>query len=261
MKIEEAGSVLVTGGASGLGEAVVRLFAARGSKVAILDMDEERGARVASETGAVFFACDVGDDRAVASAIGGAIAEIGIPRVVVTCAGLAAGGGLLTLQGDEQMRRFDRVVKANLYGTFSVMRHAAVEMMKLSPLEFGERGVIVTTASIAAFEGQVDQGVYAASKAAVVGLTLPSARDLCAHGIRVCSIAPGVFDTPILGPSAPLVESLVREIPFPQMKAEPSYFAKLVEHIAANPFLNGEVIRLDGALRTPPFRGPRPDLI
>jgi NAD(P)-dependent dehydrogenase (short-subunit alcohol dehydrogenase family) len=260
MRIEDATSVLVTGGASGLGEAVVRRFAANGSKVSILDRDVERGKAIASETGASMVPCDVSDDAAVARAVAEAIDRNGIPRVTVICAGIAAGGGLVTFSGDEQFERFDRIFKTNVYGTFSVMRHVARHMITLSPLEFMERGVIVTTASIAAFEGQIDQAVYAASKAAVAGLTLPAARDLCGHGVRVCSIAPGVFDTPISGPSAPLVESLAREIPFPQVRGQPAYFASLVEQIVENVFLNGEVIRLDGALRTPAFRGARPEV-
>jgi NAD(P)-dependent dehydrogenase (short-subunit alcohol dehydrogenase family) len=258
MRLEEATSVLVTGGASGLGEAVVRSFVAMGARVSILDQDAVRGNAIAAETGASMFACDVRDDTAVERAIKHAIDRSGIPRVTVICAGVAAGGGLMTFSGEEQLERFDRIFKTNVYGTFSVMRHVARQMITLPPLEFMERGVIITTASIAAFEGQIDQTVYASSKAAVVGLTLPAARDLCAHGVRVCSIAPGVFDTPISGPSAPLVESLVREIPFPQVRGEPAYFARLVEHIVENVFLNGEVIRLDAALRTPAFRGERP---
>lgn len=246
-------SAIVTGGASGLGAAVARRLAAMGVRVAVFDRDKQGGERVAGEIGGLFVAVDVASDGAVEEAIATAVAAQGAPRIVVNCAGVAAGGGLLTHRGAEQFERFDRLFKINVYGTFSIMRHVIHHIAGLPPLEHGERGVIVNTASIAAFEGGAGQTVYAASKAAIAGLTLPAARDLAKLGIRVCAIAPGVFDTPILGPSASLVASLEREIPFPHGRGDPAAFAGLVEHICRNPFLNGEVIRIDGALRIPAY--------
>lgn len=249
---------IVTGGASGLGEAVVRRLVASGSRVAVLDRDHERGAAISEATGCAFVAVDISDDKAVADAVDQAISTVGVPRIVVTCAGIAAGGSLVVPDPEAQYARFDTLFKVNVYGTFSLLRHVVPAMIKLEPKALGERGVIVTTGSISGLEGQAGQIVYAASKAAIMAMTLPAARELSDFGIRVCSVAPGVFETPLLGPSREISASLEREIPFPRGRGDPAAFADLVDHIITNPYLNGEIIRLDAGLRQPPFRAPRP---
>jgi NAD(P)-dependent dehydrogenase (short-subunit alcohol dehydrogenase family) len=249
-------TALVTGGGSGLGEATARALAARGARVGILDLERSNGAAVAGELGsqALFLPADVTDEAGVAAAVERVTAELGALRVVVSCAGIGTPGRVVDKKGEPlDLGSFRRVIEVNLIGTFNVLRLAAARMQGNEPNAAGERGVVVNTASIAAYEGQIGQAAYAASKGGVVGLTLPVARDLAASGIRVCTIAPGLFGTPMLmGLPEPAREALAASIPFPPRLGEPSEYAALACHIAENPMLNGEVIRLDGALRMQP---------
>jgi NAD(P)-dependent dehydrogenase (short-subunit alcohol dehydrogenase family) len=248
------GSAIVTGGASGLGEATARRLAGAGAKVVILDRDKDKGTALAGELGAAFSQADVTSTEEVAAAVEQAT-DLGPLRVAVNCAGIGWVGRVVGKDGaPHDLGLFQTVVNINLVGTFNVLRLAAAAMVGNEPMgEDGERGVVINTASIAAFDGQIGQIAYAASKAGVVGLTLPAARDLSPAGVRVVTIAPGTFDTPML---ALLPESqrqaLAAGIPFPRRLGMASDFAALVEHIVANPYLNGEVIRLDGALRMAP---------
>jgi NAD(P)-dependent dehydrogenase (short-subunit alcohol dehydrogenase family) len=249
-------TALVTGGGSGLGEATARALAARGARVGILDLERSNGAAVAGELGsqALFLPADVTDEAGVAAAVERVTAELGALRLVVSCAGIGTPGRVVDKKGEPlDLGSFRRVIEVNLIGTFNVLRLAAARMQGNEPNAAGERGVVVNTASIAAYEGQIGQAAYAASKGGVVGLTLPVARDLAASGIRVCTIAPGLFGTPMLmGLPEPAREALAASIPFPPRLGEPSEYAALACHIAENPMLNGEVIRLDGALRMQP---------
>jgi 3-hydroxyacyl-CoA dehydrogenase / 3-hydroxy-2-methylbutyryl-CoA dehydrogenase len=250
------GSVaLVTGGASGLGEATIRRLHAAGAGVVIFDKNAERGTHVAAELGsrAVFADGDVTSEESVLAGLGLA-AEMGALRVVVNCAGSGMAGRTVDRNGvPHDLATFEWVIKLNLIGTFNVSRLGAAQMAKNEPNADGERGVIVNTASIAAFDGQIGQIAYSASKGGVVGMTLPMARDLGVLGIRVMTIAPGSFDTPIFGfvPDK-MKEGLTSIVPFPNRMGYPDEFGQLVEHIARNPYLNGEVIRIDGAVRFPP---------
>jgi 3-hydroxyacyl-CoA dehydrogenase/3-hydroxy-2-methylbutyryl-CoA dehydrogenase len=255
MRIE--GSVaLVTGGGSGLGEATVRELVRRGARVAILDLATSPGERVAREIGADtrFVAGDVTSEEQVGAAIDAAVATFGPLRILVGCAGI--GSALRTVEKDgtpHDLASFRRTVEVNLFGTFNAIRLAASRMIASAPNEDGERGVIVNTASVAAFEGQIGQAAYSASKGAIVGMTLPIARDLARYGVRVCTIAPGLFDTPLLR-SLPeeTRRSLGASIPFPPRLGRPIEFAHLACQIVENPMLNGETIRLDGAIRMAP---------
>jgi NAD(P)-dependent dehydrogenase (short-subunit alcohol dehydrogenase family) len=247
---------LVTGGGSGLGEATVRELVRRGARVAILDLERSPGARVAAELGsaACFSPGDVTGEEPVRAAIERAIAAFGGLRILVCCAGI--GSALRTVEKDGKpfdLGVFRRTIEVNLVGTFNAIRLAASKMISNDPDENGERGVIVNTASVAAFEGQIGQAAYSASKGGVVGMTLPIARDLARHGIRVCTIAPGLFDTPLL---ASLPEearrSLGASVPFPPRLGRPPEYALLACQIVENPMLNGETIRLDGAIRMAP---------
>jgi len=250
---------LVTGGASGLGEATVRRLAKAEVKVVIVDRDEARGAALAGELAgaqpkrAVFVKADVTSDAEVQAAVDQALA-LGPLRVAVSCAGVGWAARTLNKEGaPHDLELFKTVLGINLVGTFNVLRLAASAMARGEPLTDGERGVIVNTASVAAFDGQIGQIAYAASKAGVVGMTLPAARDLSAVGIRVVTIAPGTFDTPMMGLlPEPARQSLAATIPFPRRLGRPDEYAALVEHIARNPYLNAETIRLDGALRMAP---------
>ncbi len=246
---------LVTGGASGLGEATVRRLVAGGAKALILDVNAQRGEALAAELGerAAFAQADVTDEEGVARAVEKAM-SLGPLRIVVNCAGIGWAQRVVARDGTPHpLHAFRRVLEVNLVGTFNVLRLGAAAMAKLDPLPTGERGVVVNTASDAAFEGQVGQIAYAASKAGVVGLTLPAARDLAGLGIRVVTIAPGVFDTPMLRLlPEPQRQALEQNVPFPRRLGTPEEFALLVEAIVRNPYLNGETIRLDGALRMPP---------
>jgi NAD(P)-dependent dehydrogenase (short-subunit alcohol dehydrogenase family) len=254
--MEISGAVaLVTGGASGLGEASVRRLHAHGASVVIVDKNAERGNQVAKELGdrAVFAETDVTSAESVQAAIGLA-SELGPLRIAVNCAGSGMAGRTINRDGSpHDLGVFEWVIKLNLIGTFNVARLAASAMSQSEPAAGGERGVIVNTASIAAFDGQIGQVAYSASKGGVVGMTLPMARDLGVVGIRVMTIAPGSFDTPIFGFAGDAMkEGLTSIVPFPTRMGVPDEFAALVQHIVENQYLNGEVIRIDGAVRFPP---------
>ena len=254
MRIE--GSVaIVSGGASGLGEATVRAFLAAGGRAVILDRPDSAGERLAGELGtaAAFAPGDVTREADVAAAVGRASERFGAVHVAISCAGVGAAMRTVTKDGPMPLALFARVVEVNLIGTFNVIRLAAAAMARNQPNADGERGVLVNTASAAAFDGQIGQAAYSASKGGVVGLTLPVARDLAGLGIRCVTIAPGTFDTPMLAmlPEAQR-QALAAQIPFPSRLGRPAEFAALVRHIVENPVLNGETIRLDGALRMPP---------
>jgi NAD(P)-dependent dehydrogenase (short-subunit alcohol dehydrogenase family) len=249
----EGVSALVTGGASGLGEATVRRLAAGGARVVIVDRDAARGEKLAGELGTAYVCADVANPDEVRAAVERATA-LGPLRIAVSCAGVAWAARTLAKDGaPHDLEVFRTVIGVNLVGTFNVLRLAAAAMARTTPLDDGERGLIVNTASLAAFDGQIGQIAYAASKAGVAGMTLPAARDLSALGIRVMTIAPGTFDTPMMGmlPEAAR-QALAAGIPFPRRLGAPAEYAHLVEHLARNPYLNGETIRLDGALRMPP---------
>ena len=248
------GSVaLVTGGASGLGLATARRLLDAGALVLLVDLPNSAGAEVAEGLGenARFAAADVTDEAAVAAAMDTA-AEAGELRVVVNCAGIGPPGRVVGKNGPLPLETFNRVIQVNLIGTFNVIRLAAERMQALEPVD-GERGVLVCTASVAAFDGQVGQAAYAASKGGIVGMTLPIARDLADRQIRIVTIAPGLFDTPLLaGLPEEARNSLGAQVPHPRRLGDPAEYGALVEHIVANPMLNGEVIRLDGAIRMAP---------
>jgi NAD(P)-dependent dehydrogenase (short-subunit alcohol dehydrogenase family) len=240
---------LVAGGASGLGEATARELAARGARVTVADLNEERGAALAAEIGGAFAVADVTDEAQVEAAVG---AVEGL-RLAVSCAGIGWAERTVKRDGPAALQPFETVVRVNLIGTFNVLRMAAAAMAAGEPDAEGERGVVVMTASIAAFDGQIGQTAYSASKGGVVGLTLPAARDLARLGIRVCTIAPGLFDTPLLAALPQEArDALGASIPFPPRLGRPEEYAKLACHIAENRMMNGEVVRLDGALRMAP---------
>src|SRR3954471_13055208 len=254
MKIEGA-SALVGGGASGLGAATVRALHERGASVVIADLNAEKGEALTSELGdnAAFMEVNVMEPEPVQAAVEAAADAPGGLRISVCCAGIGWAQRTASKQGPHDLEIFHNVIKVNLIGTFNVLRLAAAAMVDNEPDEGGERGVCVNTASIAAFDGQIGQVAYSASKGGIVGLTLPAARDLASRGVRVITIAPGTFDTPLL---AALPEEaraqLGAQIPFPNRLGQPEEFAALACHIVENPMLNGETIRLDGALRMPP---------
>jgi NAD(P)-dependent dehydrogenase (short-subunit alcohol dehydrogenase family) len=246
-------SAVVTGAASGLGAAAARALAQAGAKVALLDQNLEAAQAVASEIGGLAIACDVTDANSAAAAFAKARDAHGSARINVNCAGIVFGGRVVGRDGPHALDKFARVVQVNLVGTFNTMRLAAAAMTELEPLEDGERGVIVNTSSIAAFDGQMGQAAYAASKGGIAAMTLPAARDLARSGVRVAAIAPGLFATPMMFGLPPESQKALGEsMPFPPRLGRPEEFAALVLHIIANVMLNGEVIRLDGALRLPP---------
>jgi NAD(P)-dependent dehydrogenase (short-subunit alcohol dehydrogenase family) len=246
-------AVIVTGGASGLGAATAERLSRAGCRVAVLDIDSAAAEASVGRIGGIGISCDVADADSAEAAVARAREAHGAARLLVNCAGVGTAGRIVGRDGPLPLGSFERVIRVNLIGTFNLLRLAAADMRTLDPLEDGERGVIVNTASIAAYEGQVGQAAYAASKAGVIGLTLPAARELARVGVRVVSIAPGLFRTPMLeGLPAELQQSLAEGMPFPQRLGMPEEYAALVEHIATNRFLNGETIRLDGALRMPP---------
>ena len=246
-------AAIVTGGASGLGAATALRLANGGCRVAVLDINQSAAETSARRIGGIGIACDVADAASAEAAVAEACEAHGPARLLVNCAGVGTAGRIVGRDGPMQLAAFERVIRVNLIGTFNLLRLAATEMTGLDPLDDGERGVIVNTASIAAYEGQVGQAAYAASKAGVIGLTLPAARELARAGVRVVTIAPGLFHTPMVEGLPPEVQqSLADGIPFPQRLGMPEEYAALVEHIATNRFLNGETIRLDGALRMPP---------
>ena len=244
---------LVAGGASGLGEATARELAVRGARVAIVDLNEERGPGLADEIGGLFTSADVTDGERVGAAVDEAIEAFGGLRLAVSCAGIGLAERIVGKEGPAPLAPFETVVGVNLIGTFNVLRLTAGAMARNAPDDEGERGAVVMTASIAAFDGQIGQAAYSASKGGVVGLTLPAARDLARLGIRVCTIAPGLFDTSLLaGLPEEARQALGDQIPFPSRLGRPEEYAQLACQIAENAMLNGEVIRLDGALRMPP---------
>jgi NAD(P)-dependent dehydrogenase (short-subunit alcohol dehydrogenase family) len=248
LELEGIGA-LVAGGASGLGEATARELAARGARVTVADLNEDRGAALASELGGQFAKADVTDEAQLAAAVEAA----GELRLAVSCAGIGWAERTVGKQGAAALEPFETVIRVNLIGTFNVLRLAAAAMASNEPDDGGERGAVVMTASIAAFDGQIGQAAYSASKGGVVGLTLPAARDLARLGIRVCTIAPGLFDTPLLaGLPEETRAALGAQVPHPPRLGRPEEYAQLACQIAVNPMLNGETIRLDGALRMPP---------
>ncbi len=252
MEIMSAGA-LVVGGASGLGEATARALAAGGANVVVADIDEARATSVAESIGGSAVRTDVTVEADVAAAVAQAAQASGGLRISVNCAGIGPPQRLLPRGALSPMDSFEAIVTINLLGTIRVLRHASAQMASQPALDSGERGVCVNTASVAAYEGQIGQVAYAASKGGVVGLTLPAARDLAQYGIRVCTIAPGIFDTPMLGSlSQEVRDSLAKSVPFPPRLGSPAEFAALVGHLVSNEMLNGEVIRLDGALRMAP---------
>jgi NAD(P)-dependent dehydrogenase (short-subunit alcohol dehydrogenase family) len=252
MQIEGSGAIVV-GGASGLGEATARALASRGAQVTIADLNEEKGNALADEIGADFVKADVTKPDEVEAAVARAAQADGGLRISMHCAGVGWAERTASSRGPHQLQPFEIVIGVNLIGTFNAMRFAAKAMLDNEPNEEAERGVMVNTASIAAFDGQIGQLAYSASKGGVVGMTLPAARDLSRNGVRVCTIAPGLFDTPLLG-ALPEEQrnALGAGIPFPARLGRPDEYAALALHIAENSMLNGEVIRLDGALRMPP---------
>lgn len=254
MELKDA-IVMVTGGASGLGEACVRRFNALGASVIILDRDEERGRALSAELGETvrFSPADVTSEGDVQSAITMAQQAFGGLNVAINCAGVAWAGRTVGKEGPHSLELFESVIKINLIGTFNVIRLAAAQMSQNEPNANGERGVIINTASVAAFDGQIGQAAYSASKGGIVGMTLPIARDLSRTGVRVMTIAPGIFETPMVGVmSEELQVSLGGQIPFPSRLGRPNEYAQLAQSIIENPYLNGETIRLDGAVRMAP---------
>jgi len=252
MDVRGAGA-LVAGGASGLGEATARGLAEAGAQVVVADLNAEKGEALAAEIGATFVAADVTDADAVGAAVERAAGLEGGLRVSVCCAGIGWAERLSHKRGPHNLEYFSNVVKVNLIGSFNVLRLAAAAMSENEPDAEGERGVCVNTASIAAYDGQIGQIAYAASKGGIVGMTLPAARDMASRGVRVMTIAPGLFDTPLLAALPEEARTALGEgIPFPSRLGQPEEYARMVLAIAANPMLNGETIRLDGALRMPP---------
>jgi NAD(P)-dependent dehydrogenase (short-subunit alcohol dehydrogenase family) len=247
-------SAFITGGGSGLGEAVAHELARHGAKVTVFDMNADGARRVAADVGGLATMGDVADTAAVNAALDAATAAHGIPRIVMNIAGIGKSNRMVQKDGSAApLEDFERVIRVNLIGTYNVARLAVVRMATLGPLEDGERGVIINTASVAAFDGQIGQEAYSASKGGVVGMTLPMARDLASWGVRVCTIAPGLFNTPLLARLPdPVKQSLSASVPFPKRLGRPDEFASLAAHIVTNGHMNGEVIRLDGALRMAP---------
>lgn len=247
-------AAVITGGGSGMGAETARQLAKAGAKVALLDVNAENVAAVAKETGGLALACDVTDEEAAKKALAAAKEAHGAARILVNCAGIAPGARVVGREGPHDLSFFSKVININLVGTFNMLRLAAAGMTALEPAnDAGERGVIINTASVAAYEGQIGQAAYSASKAGVVGLTLPAARELAKFGIRVVTVAPGLFETPMLGGMTQEVqESLIASTVFPKRLGLPSEYAKLALHIIDNAMLNGETIRLDGAVRLAP---------
>jgi NAD(P)-dependent dehydrogenase (short-subunit alcohol dehydrogenase family) len=246
---------MITGGASGLGAATARLFSGAGAKLALCDLNVQAGNALAAELGSngLFVQTDVTKSEDIQNVLTQVQERFGRLHIVVNCAGIATAERIIGRQGPLPLERFERVIQVNLIGTFNVIRLAAGLMMQNTPNAEGERGVIINTASVAAFEGQIGQPAYTASKAGVAGMTLPIAREFAAHGIRVVAIAPGVFDTPMVaGLPEPAQQALSAAIPFPKRLGRPDEYAALARHIVENVMLNGETIRLDGALRMGP---------
>lgn len=247
-------AAIVTGGASGMGAATAKMLSAAGAKVTILDVNQVAAEKVAKEIHGLGLACDVTNAAQVEAAIANANSHHGIARICINCAGVVFGKRIVGKEGPMSLEDFRKVIEINLIGTFNVLRVAAAAMTQLDPVnESQERGVIINTASVAAYEGQIGQAAYSASKGGIVSLTLPAARELAQFGIRVNAIAPGLVDTPMFDKIPPEARAALENmVPFPKRLAHPSEFAKLVMHIIDNDMINGEVIRLDGALRMQP---------
>jgi len=246
-------AAIVTGGASGLGAATARRLAKEGAKVAVCDINSKLAESVAAEIGGAAVACDVADAASAEAAIAAAAKAHGPARVLVNCAGIGIAKRVIGREGPMSLSEFDRVIRVNLIGSFNMLRLATADMSKLEPLSTGERGVVISTASIAAFDGQIGQAAYSASKGGIVAMTLPIARELAQFGIRVLAIAPGLFLTPLLGGlPQEAQDSLAAAIPFPHRLGHADEFASLVQHMIDNAYLNGEVVRLDASLRMAP---------
>jgi NAD(P)-dependent dehydrogenase (short-subunit alcohol dehydrogenase family) len=259
MKLDSTIAAVVTGGASGLGEGTARALAARGVKVALFDLNAERGEAVAAEIGGVFCQVDVTDDASVAAGFDKARAAHGQERLTVNCAGIATGQKTVSRSKTDgsvrahDMASFERTVRINLFGTYRVLSQSALGMVQLEPMDDGERGLIVNTASVAAQDGQIGQAAYSASKGGVYALTLPVARDLMNDGVRVNTVLPGIMWTPMMaGMDQKVQDALAAQIPFPKRLGTPADYAALVLHLAENVYINGECIRLDGAIRMAP---------
>src|SRR6201990_1037631 len=246
-------AAIVTGGASGLGGATASALAAAGAKVAIFDLQDELGEKKAKEIGGLYVKTNVSDAANTEASVKTVVEKLGAPRVVVNCAGIGRAARTISKSGPHDLAMFSQVIQVNLIGTFNVIRLASWAMSQAAPMDDGERGVIINTASVAAFDGQIGQAAYSASKGGVVGMTLPIARDLADQAIRAMTIAPGRFDTPLLaGMPEEAKHSLGAQVPHPARLGDPDEFGALAVHIVENPMLNGEVIRLDGAIRMAP---------
>ena len=246
-------TAIVTGGASGLGAATAKALAAAGAKVIILDTNIELGEQTAREFNAFAVKCDVSNETSVEQALSILKQRFGLPRVLVNCAGIGGSARIVGKNGPLSLDEFEKVIRVNLIGTFNMIRLVAAEMMQTEPMDDQERGVIISTSSVAAFEGQIGQAAYAASKGGITSLTLPAAREFAQFGIRVNTIAPGLFMTPLLhGLSEEAQKSLAASIPFPKRLGGAEEFADLVLHLIKNRYINGEVIRIDGAMRMQP---------
>jgi NAD(P)-dependent dehydrogenase (short-subunit alcohol dehydrogenase family) len=246
-------AAIITGAASGLGAATARALAAAGAKVAVLDVNEQAALKVANAIGGLVAPCDVASSEEVTAALKSAASVHGPARILVNCAGIGPAKRIVGRDGPAPLSEFERVIRVNLVGTYNCLRLAAASMLKVEPLADGERGVIISTASVAAFEGQIGQAAYSASKGGVAALTMPAAREFAQFGIRVLAIAPGIFRTPMVHAlPQEAQDSLGASVPFPKRLGEPDEFAELVLHMVRNRYLNGEVIRLDGALRMAP---------
>ena len=244
---------IITGGASGLGAGTARELAKAGGQIAIWDIQEDKGLEIAKEVGGVFCNCDVTSEESVIAAMEETKEALGVGRILVNCAGTGIAIKTSSRGEAHPLDQFQRIININLIGTFNCIRLATTAMIELEPMDHGERGVVINTASVAAYDGQIGQAAYSASKGGIVGMTLPIARDLADKGIRVCTIAPGIFETPLLGTLPDDVrQSLANAVPFPQKLGQPSEYAQLARQIVENVMLNAETIRLDGAIRMAP---------
>jgi len=246
-------AAIVTGGGSGLGGATARMLAGAGARVAIFDVNQQAAAEVAIDINGLAIKCDVADSASTEAAFAKATADHGPARILVNCAGIGTAKRIVGKEGPMPLADYERIIRVNLIGTFNAMRLAAAAMSTLGPLADGERGVIISTASVAAFEGQIGQAAYASSKGGIVSLVMPAAREFAQFGVRVNAIAPGIFLTPMLmGLTPQAQESLAASLPFPKKLGDPAQFAALVRHLIENSYINGEVIRIDAALRMAP---------